>query len=271
MGRLAKPLFVILPHTLRVLATLSVVPGAREKLRFVLVWLALELRRSFGLFARKTFTVEWQGPAGPLRAVVADVTELWAIWETFVEHEYELADGLEPTTILDLGSNVGISVLYFSSLYPTARIIAVEADPNTFNLLRQNTAHLDAVTPVHAAVAKHSGEVTLYSGAGSLASSLLPADDRNQAHVVPAQTLDGLTAELGIERVDLIKMDIEGAEVDVIGSSRVLETAEVVLFEFHQEHSDESLWTVLGRLPAYRMRRFRGDSQGRPVVELVRT
>jgi hypothetical protein len=158
-----------------VLAMLRLFPRRRDKLRLLGVWLALEGKHWLGWFARRSFGLRWRGPTGSVAARFADVSELWAVWETFVNEEYASVLELEPRVILDLGANVGNSALYFAAVRPGARIIAVEGAPHTYELLRENTAHLRTVTCVHAAVTDRVGTATIFSGRRSLASSLTAA------------------------------------------------------------------------------------------------
>jgi FkbM family methyltransferase len=240
--------------------------GPADAARIMWAWPALSAkagaRRSNG-----ALRVSWRSAGAAFSAALPDISALWVLREVFLLEHYDLPADVQPSVIVDLGSNVGISVLYFAARFPQARILAVEADPNTFRLLEDNTAHLDQVTRVHAAITDHDGDVDLYAGTESWGSSIMPAPEHSTRHVVPALTLDGLAKLHGIERIDLLKMDIEGAEAAVIRSARTLREADTVIFEFHREHSDEDLWALLDPLPREHLRVV-GDSDTHALVTL---
>jgi FkbM family methyltransferase len=253
------------------LDVLAIVPSTRERLKLIRSWLMLLLKQNAGLAQDFSARLTWQGPTGPLTATISDLSELKIIREVFFGSEYLAPNDVEPEIIVDLGSNAGFSVLFFKSVYPSARIVAVEPHAGTFQRLRLNTSHLDGVDLVNAAVTDHNGEVTLFSGRESWAAALMPSADRRAETVIRAVTLQRIIDELDLPRIDLLKMDIEGAEHQVLASSAsVLRRTESLIFEYHQEHSGETLWSLLDQLSGFRLVRFKGDSRQHPVVTLTR-
>jgi FkbM family methyltransferase len=253
----------------RVVDVLSIVPGPGRKLRLIDAWVRLTLKLRLGIWPGLTFRVTWRGPSGNVSAVVGDVSELRVIREMFVLEEYRLPDDFRPATIVDLGSNVGISVLYFKARYPDARVIAVEAHPDAFGRLAENTGHLEGVELVQAAVADREGTLPIYVGGESWAASVTAGNGRDSVVDVPATTLDRVVGDHGLAHIDLLKMDIEGSEIPVLRTARAPRQARMMVFEFHQEHSDESLWDLLRDLPEFRLVRCVGDSDVHPLVTLV--
>jgi FkbM family methyltransferase len=203
-------------------------------------------------------------------ARIADVSELLVIRDVFVLKEYEPPIELTPAVIVDLGSNVGISVLYFKARYPGARIIAVEPHPETFKRLRQNTAQLRDVQCVQAAIDGDQGTVAIYASDLSWSPSIIPSQSRPRRYEVPAMTLDALVATQGLRHVDLLKIDIEGAEDHALASDAVSDSTDVIIFEFHRELSARSLEDVLRDLPHFEVVRIVGINRRHPLVTLKR-
>jgi FkbM family methyltransferase len=166
--------------------------------------------------------------------LVSDYGELQVMRDIVLDEEYAVK-GIEPETILDLGANVGIASAWFRARYPAARIVAVEADPDTFAKLEHSLAHDESVTLVNAAVAARSGEVTLFRAQGySVASSLAQPEGQDVSPVsVRACTIDELCAEHGLERLDLLKLDVEGAEIDALEGLSEPERVGVMIGEVH--------------------------------------
>ncbi len=137
--------------------------------------------------------------------------------DTFVDDLPAFHSTAPAPRILDCGANVGIVTLYFRRQHPSARITAFEADPAIAAALSRNIEDngLSQVDVVAAAVWDEAGETTFAaegSDAGSVASEY--RGDSERRIVVPAVRLrDTIAAE---EHVDLLKLDIEGAEHRVL-------------------------------------------------------
>jgi FkbM family methyltransferase len=248
----------------------SIVPRGSSRFRLAAVWALLSLKQRIAPSSRARFRVRWSGPAGEVSAVVGDTSELRVIREMFVLQEYALPDDVQPRVIVDLGSNAGISVLFFKARYPEASVVAVEPVPHVFDRLSANTGHLPGVSLINAAVSDRDGELTLYTGAKSWTASATPDALRTQACTVQALTLESILIRTGVERVDVLKLDVEGAEIPVLSSSAAARDADVIVFEFHREHSQGTVWELLERLPGFEVVRIRDDSEVHPLVTLRR-
>ena len=217
-------------RTLRAVRSVSpFVPSARDRARLVRFALAWTPR------SRRPRTVRFTLRTGA-EVVVANRSELIALREVFAEEEYALELRAPARAILDCGANVGFASHYFAERHPEAQIVAVEADPTTFERLASNVAGHDRITPVHAALSDADGTATFYSAATSMSSSLTRRDAGQQEVSVPAITLSTLLRETGIDRVDVLKLDIEGAEFDVLAAAQdELGRVGVVAAEIHYD------------------------------------
>lgn len=122
-------------------------------------------------------------------------------------------------TVFDLGAGVGGEVRLLSRLVGAfGRVISVEAHPRVFRCLRQvvELNRLDNVTAVQCAVTGAAGPVWIEDDAAHLSNSI--TSDRSGLEV-PGETLSGLAGRLGVTRIDLLKLNIEGAELPVLESS----------------------------------------------------
>ncbi len=118
-----------------------------------------------------------------------------------------------PQTILDLGSNIGMSIILFKSLWSAAEIVGVEASPDSFSILKKNVSPLQKVTIINAAVCDRYGEIPFYSSSPhSLSGSTNVGRGGGEAVMVKAIPASALIES----SVDLMKMDIEGSECDAL-------------------------------------------------------
>jgi len=151
--------------------------------------------------------------------------------EIFIRENYKFNCESNSPTIIDCGANIGLSVLYFKSLYPHAVIHAFEPDPVAYKMLVANMEQngFKDVFTYNAAVWIEEGEL-VFETDGSWGGHI--GDVKSSAGVtVKARKLDGLLDE----RVDFLKIDIEGAESDVIMNSKdlIAKNVEKLFFEWH--------------------------------------
>ena len=159
-------------------------------------------------------------------------------WHLFSTGEYEPREAalyarlLAPgQTFVDVGTFWGYyTLLATESVGPSGRVVSIEAEPRNFARLEQNIArnHLAQVTAIHAAAGLTAGTVAMVgindnqANRGSshihptAASQGVPGERSNPlgstTYEVRCNTVDALLDEAGVGRVDLLKMDIEGAE-----------------------------------------------------------
>lgn len=131
----------------------------------------------------------------------------------------------KPQTIIDGGAYIGLSAIYFTMRYPGVRIIAVEASEQNFDLLVRNTSAFPNIQPVHAALWPEPGSLVLTDpGTGLWGLQVKEAVSQDgavtgaageSADSVRAVTIGDIIREYGLERIDLLKVDIEGAEKEL--------------------------------------------------------
>ena len=133
-------------------------------------------------------------------------------------HDYRPRPG---DTVLDIGAGVGGEVRLFARLVgPAGRVVGVEAHPTTFNCLRRAVElnRLDNVTLVRCAVVGTPGPVFISDDPVAHVRNGLTSD-ASAGVEVPGRRLDEIMESLGVDRVDLLKMNIEGAELAVLEAS----------------------------------------------------
>jgi FkbM family methyltransferase len=151
------------------------------------------------------------------QVVVGDASELRALHEVLVAGAYDVPLPRAPQVIADLGSHIGASVLAFKARYPDARIVAVEPNPEAFARLVRNVGGLLGVTCLNLAVGAVAGRRELHREPGaSWAASLFPSRRDGETVTVEARRLDAILGLARFGRVDLLKLDVEGAEEDVV-------------------------------------------------------
>ena len=166
--------------------------------------------------------------------------------EIFNEEIYHFHSKSDSPLIIDIGSHVGLSVLYFKSLYPDAKIIAFEPDPESYSLLLENIEanDLSSVEAIDAAVRSFTGTTDLYVGEeedwrsnSRLASRSWDGSTKLKNRVsVNCIKLSSFLKD--IEVIDLVKIDVEGFEKELLGElSRSSAVLHNLIVEVHDDSS----------------------------------
>jgi FkbM family methyltransferase len=160
----------------------------------------------------------------------------WMHKEIYLDQSYLFRAQRDNPLIIDCGSNYGVSILWFKKNYPDAKIVGVEADPVVFDMLYRNISrrNFPDVKLLHRAVSSKSGHVPFHClGADSgriHAGSPDGISSSSEIIDVPTVLLDDL---IGEDEVDFLKIDIEGAELDVISASKKLNRVKQMFIEYH--------------------------------------
>lgn len=132
--------------------------------------------------------------------------------------------------IVDLGSNCGYTIVHYKHLYPRARIIGVEMDEDNLALARQNVGGLENVDLLHGAVSHREGVASYNKLAKEDAYRIAPPTlgEPSQLKTVTALTIPNLLKQFGLSRVDFLKIDIEGEEVNLFRATSDLSWLDAV-------------------------------------------
>ncbi len=161
-------------------------------------------------------------------------TDATVFYETFLGL-YHIPPYLpdEPKTVLDLGANIGLTAAHYCALFPNCKLIAAEADPTSAAIAVSNTLPWrDRCTVKSVAVWKDDGGAMFGVQKGKEYAGHIGG--QGEQIVVKTTTIDALIDELGVDCVDFVKMDIEGAEEVLIKSHNSwTKRVRAILVELH--------------------------------------
>jgi len=206
------------------------------------VFLAAKSRVSRGAAQVKTFVPGLRHPIF-LRFGTSDVTLLRSI---FLDGEYDWKLLKMPQVIVDAGANIGLTSILFANRYPKARIIAIEPESSNYALLRKNAALYPQVETMQAALWKEETTLRITNSSGEhwafRTEEKRVGDPGSESNVtVQATTVERLMECYAIEFIDILKIDIEGAEKEVFGNCKGwIDRVGVVMIELHDRLSESS-------------------------------
>lgn len=184
----------------------------------------------------------------------------------FYAHEYDWDFSEPPAVIVDAGAYIGLSAAWFAKSYPDARIIAIEPSAENFALLERNTNDLENVSLYAAALWSSSGHVAL--GAAPLGHDSFrvdgppidgPSNDGSQ--IVEAISVIDVLDAFNLDRINLLKVDIEGSEIEVFSSSEGwIGRVDAICLELHDRFRPGCSRAFYGAVTQFPVERHRGEN-----------
>lgn len=180
---------------------------------------------------------------------------LYIYREIFLWKEYKFFPNKRNPVIIDCGSHIGMSILYFKMLYPNARITGFEPSPKTFECLQKNLKqnNIRDVKLIKAALSGKKGSIPFYTaknirGRWSWSDSAIKHNAYDKRYY---QTIHVPTVKLSSyinQTIDLIKMDVEWMELEVLNEiENKLYLVKEIIFDFHgsKDNQIEKLLKIL--------------------------
>jgi len=168
-------------------------------------------------------------------------TDLSIYEQIFIREEYKIDVSSAPKTMVDAGANIGFAAVYFANKYPEAKIVAIEPEDSNYTVMVKNVAPYPNIVPVRAALWHENKMIELVDpnrGKWGFVTQDAGQGDKligGVLHQVPAMTVDTIMRDHGMERLDILKIDIEGAELEVFQSRPSwVEKVDALIIELHE-------------------------------------
>ena len=167
-------------------------------------------------------------------------SDLFTLGEVLHQAQYRTDALIAKTpTIVDAGANIGAASLWFHARHPDATIHAFEPEPANFALLQHNLSSVSSVKLIHAALGRKDGRARLGLAEHGAMHSIVDADA--DAIDVACRSLGSYLEELRIKRVDVLKLDVEGSELEVLeGLGDRIGTVDIIVGEVHERKVDSA-------------------------------
>jgi FkbM family methyltransferase len=160
--------------------------------------------------------------------------------QIFIDLEYDFNVKGTPRVIVDAGANIGLASIYFANKFPDAKIIAIEPEESNLKVLKRNIAPYENIVPVCGALWHENTRIKLVdTGIGKWGFMTTAQESAEETYGVMVDEVQGVTVdtimkEQGIDHIDILKVDIEGAEREVFGdSSSWLGKVDALIIELH--------------------------------------
>lgn len=179
--------------------------------------------------------------------------------QIFVQRDHSFPIDIKPKLIIDAGAYVGYSSLYFSSKYPQAKIIAIEPENSNFEILEKNTKKIANIKRVKAGLWHKEGFLKIVNaGLGHWGFMTKEATGLGNCDV-KAITVNILLKESGFDKIDILKLDIEGAEKELFSKNYKswLDKVNILIIELHDRMKKGCAKSFYSAINGYSWKKFK--------------
>lgn len=161
-------------------------------------------------------------------------------YEVFWRKMYEIPENYlqNPKVIIDLGAHAGYTAVFFGLKYPNAKIFSVEASPKNYEVLKWNASKFNNIKVYNNAVYHTQTSIGFEDSSISYNQKI----SERSTSKIDTITIDKILSENQIQEVDLLKVDIEGAEKELFSKNKEwLHKVRNIIIELHHPYETENL------------------------------
>lgn len=164
--------------------------------------------------AEAEYELKWKGKKVHIRKGSSDFK---VFQQVMVFDHYSYSGLTEPPveTVIDLGANVGLSALFFANKYPNAKVIAVEPEIHNYEQMVKNVSGFNNVYALNNAIWYENKELNIYDGGRGEYAFRIVEDNGTRVGTTTCITIDDIVKKYDLKRIDILKIDIEGAEKEL--------------------------------------------------------
>lgn len=183
-------------------------------------------------------------------------SELFRLRNVFEAEEYAIPNSYKinkDSVIVDVGGNIGSFSLYARHWNKDCKIHVFEPNPQVFPLLEHNTKGIGNITLNKVALGDKDGEINLYQHPGNTGcTSTTFQHEKAEKVSVEVQTSGKALEALGVKKINVLKIDTEGAEVGILkGMQHLLPNTDIIMLEYHSEKDRREIDAALHGFSLY--------------------
>lgn len=159
--------------------------------------------------------------------------------EIFIKGEYDVdfMNNFAPKIIFDFGANIGLTSLFFLKKYPLSKIIAIEPDKSNYSMLTKNTEMYQQIIALNKGVWYEDTVLSLIEDVskGKWGITTEPTTNKSvNENVIPVLSVSSIIQQFNVDKINLLKIDIEGAE-KMLFTKNIdwLQKVELIFIECH--------------------------------------
>ena len=167
-----------------------------------------------------------------IRLGTTDVTNFLA---NFMSDEFNLPPLKNVKLIIDAGANAGFASIFFLNKYPDATLIAIEPESSNIEALNRNGSPYPHFKSIQSAIWKSNSNLKIINTAGGKTSFQVTETTETGPETFSGTTIDKILDDSGLPEIDILKIDIEGAEKEVFKENykNWINRTRVIIIELH--------------------------------------
>jgi len=242
-----------------------------DVIRLYTYYVSIRLNRKLGVsYFKKPRSVSITYKNLSFTYLIANLDDYRILEEMYINKQYSFESEGEIKTIVDIGSNVGTSIIYFLAEYPNALIYGYEPTSYCFDRLRKTVGNYKTVTIEKKAIdTKDGGVATIYiHPLGHSGSSNFPITG-SKSEQIPTTSLDAIVQKHNLSSIDILKVDIEGLEYEVFKTFKNLSRVKYILVEIHPAQSGRSQSDFLSLLPNFTVIKIEENPYSAKTIQII--
>lgn len=163
----------------------------------------------------------------------ANTSDLQTFEQVFLSNIYDIGAHINPKLIVDGGANVGCASVFFANKYPAAHIVAVEPEETNFEVLRKNTSSYVNISRIRSGIWNRKTLLQIENPRDEKWGFRVRESESPEGSF-EALTIDDILGSSDAQSIDILKLDIEGAEKEVFSDCKNwLSKVGVLITELH--------------------------------------
>lgn len=164
-------------------------------------------------------------------------TDLIVFRSIFVYREFKLPISIDPELIIDTGAYTGLSSLYFALKYPQAKIYSIEPEKSNFITLVKNTKNIKNIKPINKGIWHNESHLKIIDRKTGNFGFMVKEVGKNEPFDIDAVTIAQIFNDSKCNKIDILKIDIEGAEKELFthGDKSWINYVNVIMIELHDK------------------------------------
>ncbi|MBU1682748.1 FkbM family methyltransferase, partial [Patescibacteria group bacterium] len=164
-----------------------------------------------------------------------DTTDMAIFKQIFIQKDYDFPINMNPKFIIDGGANVGYASLFFANKFPDAEIVAIEPEDSNFEVLQKNTSEYKQVKTIKAGIWHKKAKLKIVGTEWGKCGFMTKEVDTADTYDAKTITIDEILKQSKYDEIDILKLDVEGAEKEIFSSNydSWLGKVNVLIIELH--------------------------------------
>jgi FkbM family methyltransferase len=169
-----------------------------------------------------------------------NTTDVDVFRSIFIFNELKLPINIKPKFIIDAGAYTGLSSLYYSLKYPNAKIFAIEPENSNFETLEKHTKNNPNIFRINAGLWYKDAFLKIVDRNTGKWGFTTEEVSESENYDIKAVTIDTLLEQSGFDRVDILKLDIEGSEKELFSKNYNywVDKINIIVIELHDKIKD---------------------------------